>query len=233
MAARRPSPPIDAATSSSASRVASSQHEIAALFRQGERGTAADAAARSGDQRDLVFQSQLHPRPSWCRSVLARMNRSSIRERAAINPGFHWRSIQATVAPTSGRRDFVDDHQGKSLHCRCIRASDAARTGQDGGAASCRGGARRARRRRPHPRRRRRLFLRRRCTGSRSGVDGRVYESEAASRRLDRARRHILCGACRPCRRGNRARQMQRRADYACREAAQRGHGDRHGASAA
>ncbi len=40
--------------------VAPGQHQIAALGRERQRDTAADAAARSGDQRDLAFKSQLH-----------------------------------------------------------------------------------------------------------------------------------------------------------------------------
>ena len=43
-------------------RVAAGQHHVAAFGRERERDAAADAAARSGHQRDLAFQFEVHLR---------------------------------------------------------------------------------------------------------------------------------------------------------------------------
>ena len=53
-------------------RVAAGQHHVAAFGRERQRDAAADAAARSGHQRDLTLQSQFH-------FLLAFIIRSSIR----------------------------------------------------------------------------------------------------------------------------------------------------------
>ena len=129
-----------------------------------------------------------------------------------------------------GRRR-ADEHQGQGLHRRHLRASDAARQGHLAGPDPRPGGQGRARGCRPQQGRCRRLLLRRRRAGPGADVDGRVHGAEAAPRRCDRHRRRVLRAACRPRRRGDRGGQVQGGADHACRPAARRRHGDRHGAA--
>ena len=62
--------------------VAAGQHHVAAFGRQRQRDAAADAAARSGHQRDLALQSQLHRDPPY---------------RPTVVTGFRLRSIQVTL----------------------------------------------------------------------------------------------------------------------------------------
>ena len=70
--------------------VAAGQHHVAALGRQRQRDAAADAAARSGHQRDLAFQAQVHRNPPCWPTVVA---------------GFRLRSIQVTVARAGDVRE--------------------------------------------------------------------------------------------------------------------------------
>ena len=97
--------------------------------------------------------------------------------------------------------------------------------GHLGRAAPRRGGQGRDRGRRPHQGRHRRLFLRRRRARPRTPVAWSNYmRPEAPPRRLDRHRRLVLSRPRRSRRRGDRAGQVQRGADHACRPAELRRH---------
>ena len=127
-----------------------------------------------------------------------------------------------------------DEHQGKVLYRRDIRAPDPPGAGQDRADAARRMRQGRARRCRPDEKRHRRVFLRRRRhAGSRRAVDGRLSRPQGAAHRFDRHRRLVLSAAGRACRRGDRGRQMLGRADHAGGPSARRGHGDRHRAARA